>query len=228
LSWSCVREFKLAFYCTLREPFFIIYTVYMNILRAYTPYIHDLFPHLQSPWQLTDQLDEVLMNAATKLNEDYEVQGTCYIHKTADVHPTVITQGIVIIGANASIGPHVLLRAGVWIGEGAHIGGSSEIKQSLVGPGSAVAHLNYVGNSVLGAQVNIEAGAVLAVHYNERDDKRIMVLVEGELIETGVEKFGALVGDHSKIGANSVTAPGTILKPKSVVGRLELIQQIPE
>jgi acetyltransferase-like isoleucine patch superfamily enzyme len=68
---------------------------------------------------------------------------------------------------------------------------------------------------------------VLANHHNDRDNKSIWVLVEDKKIKTGVEKFGALVGDHSRIGANAVTSPGTILKPGAVVDRLELVRQIP-
>lgn len=120
-----------------------------------------------------------------------------------------------------------MLRNGVWVGQGAHIGGSDEIKQSIIGSNSAVAHLNYIGNSIIGDDVNIEAGAVLANHHNDRDDKSVWVLIDGQKIKTGVKKFGALVGDRSRIGANGVTAPGTILKPATIVNRLELVQQIP-
>lgn len=121
------------------------------------------------------------------------------------------------------MGPHAMLRNGVWIGQGTHVGGSDEIKQSIIGSNSAVAHLNYVGNSIIGDGVNIEAGAILANHHNDRDDKSIWVLVEGERIKTGVKKFGALVGDGSRIGANAVTTPGTILKSSTIVNRLELV-----
>ncbi len=153
--------------------------------------------------------------------------GAALIHRAAKVHPTAILQDIVIVDADASVGPHAMLRGGVWIGQGAHIGGSDEIKQSIIGSNSAVAHLNYVGNSIIGDDVNIEAGAVLANHHNDRHDKSVWVLIDGEKIKTGVKKFGALVGDHSRIGANAVTTPGTILKPATIVNRLELVQQIP-
>lgn len=201
----------------------------MNILSSYTPGIAKLMSDegtTLEPWELIDRLPEVLNRLSARLGDEYEVIGTAFIHRTAKVHPTAILQDIVIINENASVGPHAMLRNGVWIGQGTHIGGSDEIKQSIIGSNSAVAHLNYVGNSVIGDEVNIEAGAVLANHHNDRDDKSIWVLIEGEKVKTGVKKFGALVGDHSRIGANAVTAPGTILKPAAVVNRLELVQQI--
>lgn len=202
----------------------------MYILSLYTPQIAKLIYDVSSdmkPWELIDQLPEILTKLSTKLGEEYEVTGTTFIHRTAKVHPTAILQGIVIIEANASVGPHAMLRNGVWVGQGTHIGGSDEIKQSIIGSNSAVAHLNYVGNSIIGDDVNIEAGAVLANHHNDRDDKSVWALIDGEKIKTGVKKFGALVGDHSRIGANAVTTPGTVLKPATVVNRLELVQQIP-
>ncbi|MEZ4899372.1 MAG: hypothetical protein R2806_21175, partial [Saprospiraceae bacterium] len=87
------------------------------------------------------------------------------------------------------------------------------------------AHFNYIGNSLIGHHVNFEAGSVCANHFNERDDKTIFVMHRGERINTGVIKFGALVGDHVKIGANAVLSPGTILEKNRIVGRLELINQ---
>jgi acetyltransferase-like isoleucine patch superfamily enzyme len=74
--------------------------------------------------------------------------------------------------------------------------------------------------------VNLEAGAVIANHYNERVHKEISVLVNGQVFSTGVQKFGALIGDGTRIGANAVSSPGTILPPRSVVKRLELVEQI--
>lgn len=201
----------------------------MNLLSVYTPSIAELMSDAgdMEPWELINQLPEVLTKLSTKLGEEYEVVGAAFIHRTAKVHPTAILQDTVIINANASIGPHAMLRGGVWVGRGTHIGGSDEIKQSIIGSNSAAAHLNYVGNSIIGDDVNIEAGAILANHYNDRDDKSIWVLIDSEKVKTGVKKFGALIGDHSRIGANAVTTPGTILKPATTVNRLELVQQIP-
>ena len=105
------------------------------------------------------------------------------------------------------------------------IGAGCEIKQSIIFSETAIAHFNYVGNSIIGSNVNFEAGSVAANHYNERKDKTISVLYNGNVIQTNVEKFGSLVGDDSKIGANAVLSPGTILSKNSIVGRLELVEQ---
>lgn len=78
---------------------------------------------------------------------------------------------------------------------------------------------------MIGQNVNVEAGAVLANHWNERSDDAVSVAYKGRRVATGVTKFGALIGDHSRIGGNAVTSPGTLLPPSSIVARLALIDQ---
>lgn len=207
----------------------LVYDMAMNLLTSLVPGVLDTLVGVGDtiePWEVVDQLPDLLKQYAARLGDDYVRRGDGYVHKTARVHDTAILQDIVVIEADASVGPHAMLRGGVWVGEGAHVGGSGEIKQSIIGPRSAAAHLNYVGNSIVGADVNIEAGAVLANHFNERDDKTIWVLVDGQKVTTGVKKFGCLVGNHTRIGANAVTTPGTLLPPRTVVGRLELVSQL--
>ena len=106
------------------------------------------------------------------------------------------------------------------------VGPHSEVKASLIFEGSVAAHRNYVGDSIIGQDVNLEAGAVLANHFNERADKRIFVRVGGQAAATGLTKFGAVLGDRTRIGANAVTTPGTLLPPGSVVPRLGLVDQL--
>ena len=96
----------------------------------------------------------------------------------------------------------------------------------MIFSGTAIAHLNYIGNSLIGRNVNFEAGSIAANHYNERVDKRIRVSFKNQIVDTGLEKFGALVGDNSRIGANAVLSPGTILTKDAIVKRLELIEQL--
>jgi bifunctional N-acetylglucosamine-1-phosphate-uridyltransferase/glucosamine-1-phosphate-acetyltransferase GlmU-like protein len=200
----------------------------MHKLWSYVPNVRELMSDIadeDAPWDVVARLPELLASIVSTLSGQYEQEGDCFIHKTAIVHESAILQDTIIVGPGASIGPHAILRGGVWLSEGAHIGGSCEIKQSFVGPRSGIAHLNYVGNSIIGCDVNIEAGAVLANHFNERLDKTIWVEFEGKRIRIRSEKFGALVGDKARIGANAVTSPGTILIPGTIVGRLELVQQ---
>jgi UDP-N-acetylglucosamine diphosphorylase / glucose-1-phosphate thymidylyltransferase / UDP-N-acetylgalactosamine diphosphorylase / glucosamine-1-phosphate N-acetyltransferase / galactosamine-1-phosphate N-acetyltransferase len=130
-----------------------------------------------------------------------------------------------LIGPGSFVGSFAYLRGGVFLAEGASIGPSVEIKSSLLLKGTKVAHLSFIGDSILGSDVNIEAGAMIANSRNERAGREIRVRIDGTIRSIGAEKFGALVGDRSRIGANAVLAPGTILEPDSVVDRLALIDQ---
>ncbi len=91
--------------------------------------------------------------------------------------------------------------------------------------GSKLAHFNFVGDSLIGEAVNIEAGAIIANYRNELDGADIRIRHEDQVIDTGVSKFGALVGDGCKIGANAVIAPGALLRSHTRVPRLGLIDQ---
>lgn len=103
------------------------------------------------------------------------------------------------------------------------IGPACEIKSSLILKDSKAAHFNFIGDSVIGRRVNIEAGAIIANYRNELACKEIRCFIDQKEIKTGIDKFGALWGDDCKIGANAVLAPGTLLKPKTIVNRLTLI-----
>ena len=117
------------------------------------------------------------------------------------------------------------LRGGVFLDRGVTIGPACELKSTIVFDCSSLAHLSFVGDSLVGSDVNLEAGVVVANHWNERPAQAIIVCVGGQTIQTGVVTFGALIGDHSRVGANAVLSPGTVLAPHTVVARLGLVDQ---
>lgn len=179
-----------------------------------------------SPWEILENLESIIYGLLDSLPEEYDVSGGIAIHSTAIVDPSTLIKAPAIIGPDCLIGPHGLLRGGVILGKQTTVGPGCEVKQSILCQSSSVAHFNYIGNSIIGSRVNFEAGAVIANHYNERKHATVQVLVDDQPIDTGVEKFGAVVGDSSKIGANAVLSPGTVLQPHSIVRRLELVEQI--
>ena len=180
--------------------------------------------HLQ-PWEITDKLKEIIQKRLLQLGDDYEINDGVAVHKTAVVESGAVLKGPAIVGPNCVVGANAYFREGVYLDHSVKIGPGCEIKNSIICSGTAIAHFNYIGNSIIGRNVNFEAGSIAANHYNERTSKRISVLYQSEVIDTGVEKFGSLVGDHSKIGANAVLSPGTILEKNSIVKRLELVEQ---
>jgi UDP-N-acetylglucosamine diphosphorylase / glucose-1-phosphate thymidylyltransferase / UDP-N-acetylgalactosamine diphosphorylase / glucosamine-1-phosphate N-acetyltransferase / galactosamine-1-phosphate N-acetyltransferase len=180
-------------------------------------------------WEIINKIEEHVRTVLSlhSADSDFEQVGPdVIVHSSAEVPDSVAFDGPVVVSAGCRIGHCAVLRGGVWLDSDVTVGPSAEIKGSLIFRGSSVAHLNYVGNSIVGENVNIEAGAVVANHFNERSDKRISVVIDGTVISTELTKFGALVGDRSRIGANAVTSPGTLLSPGSVVPRLGLIDQV--
>jgi UDP-N-acetylglucosamine diphosphorylase / glucose-1-phosphate thymidylyltransferase / UDP-N-acetylgalactosamine diphosphorylase / glucosamine-1-phosphate N-acetyltransferase / galactosamine-1-phosphate N-acetyltransferase len=199
----------------------------MIILSEYLQQ-YALLPELSGnipPWEITGKLSLILQRLIAGLDSGFIVENGVAIHKTTVIESGVIIKGPVIIGENCFIGSHSYLRQGVYLSSDVRIGPGCEIKTSIICSESSVAHFNFIGDSIIGSGVNFEAGSVVANHYNERKNKRIFVRYHGQEIDTGVEKFGALVGDFCRIGANAVLSPGTILNKGFVVKRLELIEQ---
>jgi len=180
------------------------------------------------PWEITANLKDIIEEMIPNLGEDFKIENGTAIHKSAILEHGITIKGPVIIMDNCHICANAYLREGVFLDSSVKIGPSSEIKSSMIFSGSAIAHLNYIGNSIIGRNVNFEGGSIAANHYNERVQKKIRVIFRDQIIDTGTEKFGALVGDGSKIGANGVLSPGTILEKGSIVKRLELIEQLKE
>ena len=184
------------------------------------------FEKYDFPWEITSNIKEILEEVIAHLGTDFKVENGIAIHKSAVLEQGITLKSPMVVMDKCKIGANAYFREGVFLDSSVKIGACSEIKSSMIFSGTAVAHLNYIGNSIIGRNVNFEAGSIAANHYNERIDKRIHVSFQNQVIDTGLEKFGALVGDNSRVGANAVLSPGTILTKSSMVKRLELIEQL--
>jgi NDP-sugar pyrophosphorylase family protein len=181
------------------------------------------------PWDLTSSADAIVRALFSVRGGDYYiVDDWIAVHISAVIESGAAVKPPAIIGAHCFIAATALLRGGCWLDRGCIVGPACELKSSFMFAGAKLAHLNFVGDSVLGADVNVEAGATIANYRNERDDKRIRIAAPGGVVDTGVEKFGALVGDGARIGANAVIAPGALIAPRTIVGRLTLVDQAGE
>ncbi len=176
-----------------------------------------------TPWELVSNAPERVRELLKQLpDDDYQVLDDIAVHRTAQVEEGAILKAPLIIGAGCFIAAGAYLRGGCWLDEHCIIGPGAELKSSFVFGGSKLAHFNFVGDSVLGAGVNLEAGSIVANYRNERTDKTVNVRVDDVLVPTGCDKFGALLGDGSRLGANAVVAPGGLLRPGTVIRRLAL------
>ena len=153
---------------------------------------------------------------------EFDISAEIAVHESATVESGAVLKGPLILGPHCFVASGAYLRGGNWIAERCTLGPGCELKSSFVFAGTKLAHFNFVGDSILGSDVNLEAGSILCNYRNERTDKTVRVRIDGALHPTGCDKFGAVVGDHCRVGANAVLAPGALLKPGSVVPRASL------
>jgi NDP-sugar pyrophosphorylase family protein len=173
-----------------------------------------------APWALVSQAPAIVRQLLTQLPaDDYRIDDEVAVHRTATVEAGALLKGPLIIGPECFIAAGSLLRGGCWVDARCIIGPGAELKTTFMFSGSKLAHFNFVGDSVLGHGINLEAGSIVANYRNERVDKEVLVRVDGALQRTGCDKFGALLGDQCRIGANAVLAPGAVLAPASIVRR---------
>jgi UDP-N-acetylglucosamine diphosphorylase / glucose-1-phosphate thymidylyltransferase / UDP-N-acetylgalactosamine diphosphorylase / glucosamine-1-phosphate N-acetyltransferase / galactosamine-1-phosphate N-acetyltransferase len=187
------------------------------------------FPFLASdvlPWDITSRMPALIAEIASNLTmSGFRGADGIVIHETAIVEPGASLQAPIIVAQGCYVAATAVLRGGVFLDRKVSIGPGCEVKAALIMAESALAHFNYVGDSIVGSKVNLEAGAVVANDLNEHELRDVVVYIGGVAIPTGVPKFGALIGDEVRIGANAVLSPGTVLEPREVVGRLELVDQ---
>lgn len=177
-------------------------------------------------WDFIKNIEQIIAYKVIQLDTDYFLKDGVAIHRTAKIENNVIIKAPAIIGKECFIGANTYLRNGVFLTEKVCIGTGCEIKSSIIFRNSSIAHFNFIGDSLIGENVNFEAGSITANHYNERENKEIVVKFENILERTGLIKFGSIVGDFCKIGANAVLSPGTILSKNTTVKRLELVEQV--
>ncbi len=182
----------------------------------------------EAPWDVTRDASALIERQIHSLGAEYTIDGDIAVHHTATIEPNTTLKGPIIIGANCLIANGSYLRGGVFLDRNCIVGPSCEVKTVFMLEGSKIAHLSFVGDSIIGSRANIEAGAMVANYRNEMDSKRIRILWEGQIIDTGQDKFGALISDDVKLGANSVVAPGAILRPGFRLERLGLVDMHPD
>jgi UDP-N-acetylglucosamine diphosphorylase / glucose-1-phosphate thymidylyltransferase / UDP-N-acetylgalactosamine diphosphorylase / glucosamine-1-phosphate N-acetyltransferase / galactosamine-1-phosphate N-acetyltransferase len=201
----------------------------MIMLTDYLKSIARVLPThvLKSPWTIAQRMEEIAFEKVKACGDDFILKGNIAIHKTARIEEGVVMKGPIVVSADCFIAAHAYLRAGVICDRNVIIGPGCEVKSTIILEKSTLAHFNFAGDSIIGSNVNLEAGAIIANHHNDRDNKEVFVMLKGNVVPTGSQKFGALIGDNCKIGANAVLSPGTILTPQTIVSRLALVNQCP-
>jgi NDP-sugar pyrophosphorylase family protein len=185
-----------------------------------------LFERSINVWEVLPRLEDFILNfKKTSIFSEYtEIKENVFIGRDVKIEDGAKISGKAIIGHNSYLGHASFFRSNVLIADNVNIGHAVEVKNSVILSNSAAAHLNYIGDSIIGSNVNVAGGAVCA---NFRFDKKnINVKYESEKIETNLQKFGCIIGDDSQIGVNSVLNPGTILGKKTIVFPLTSVKGV--
>ena len=171
----------------------------------------DIFEGVTYPWEVLPKISDFIVKLGETLPADeYDKVGeNVWIAKSAKVFESAYIHGPAIIGKDAEVRHCAFIRGNAIVGEGAVVGNSTELKNVILFNKVQVPHYNYVGDSVLGYKSHMGAGSICS---NVKSDKKLVVVKDGdEKIETGLKKFGAMLGDHVEVGCGSVLNPGTVI-----------------
>lgn len=188
----------------------------------------DLFEGVTYPWEVLPKISAFILELGKTLpEEEYDKVGEdVWIAKSANVFPSAYVHGPAIIGKNAEVRHCAFIRGNAIVGEGAVVGNSTELKNVILFNKVQVPHYNYVGDSILGYKSHMGAGSITS---NVKSDKTLVVVKDkttGEEIETGLKKFGAMLGDFVEVGCNSVLNPGTVIGSHSNVYPLSMVRGV--
>ena len=189
----------------------------------------DLFEGAVYPWELLPKISGFILELGEKLPVDRftRVKENVWVANTAKVAPTACINGPAIIDEDAEIRHCAFIRGNAIVGKGAVAGNSTELKNVILFNKVQVPHYNYVGDSILGFKSHMGAGSITS---NVKSDKTLVVVRDGkEQIETGMKKFGAMLGDNVEVGCNSVLNPGTVIGRNTNVSPASMVRGcIPE
>ena len=166
------------------------------------------------PWEALPKIGEFILQLGATLGPEYKKRGDdIWIHETATVFDSAYIHGPAIIGPNTEVRQCAFIRGNALVGADCVVGNSTELKNVILFDHVQVPHYNYVGDSILGYYSHMGAGSITS---NVKSDKTLVVVKgtdeNSELeIETGLKKFGAMLGDHVEVGCNSVLNPGSVI-----------------
>lgn len=186
----------------------------------------DLFDGLTYPWEALAKIGDYIKRIGPALDpEKFEQRGEdIWIAKSATVAATAFLNGPLIIDEDAEVRHCAFVRGSAIVGKGSVVGNSTELKNVVIFNGVQVPHYNYVGDSILGYKSHMGAGSITS---NVKSDKTLVVVKDGtEEVETGLKKFGAMLGDYVEVGCNSVLNPGTVIGRHSNIYPLSSVRGV--
>ena len=183
-----------------------------------------LFEGKTYPWEVLADIGDFIMKLGPTLPKDEfnQIEDNIWVHKTVKIAPTASLTGPLIVDADTEIRPSAFVRGKAIVGKNCVVGNSTELKNVVLFNTVQVPHYNYVGDAVLGYKSHMGAVSFCS---NVKSDKKLVVVKDGdEKIETGLKKFGAMLGDHVEVGCGSVLNPGTVIGRNSNIYPLSAVR----
>lgn len=170
----------------------------------------DYLNQFEYPWQALKGIKDFILQTGPSLSDEYEqIKENVWVHKSATVFESAYLGAPCIIGANTEVRHGAFIRGSALIGDNCVVGNSVELKNVILFDCVQTPHYNYIGDSILGYKSHMGAGSITS---NVKSDKTLVVVHDGEMnYETGLKKFGAMLGDYVEVGCNSVLNPGTVI-----------------
>ncbi len=183
-----------------------------------------LLEKYEYPWEALSEIKSFIIGLGKTLDKDRfdEISENVWVAKSATVFPSAYIAPPCIIGENTEVRHCAFIRGSVLVGDNCVVGNSTEVKNAIIFDNVDVPHYNYVGDSVLGFKSHLGAGAVTSNIKSDRTP--VTVKTDDGRVETGLIKFGAMVGDHTEVGCNSVLCPGTVLGKNCTVYPLSRVR----
>ena len=202
---------------TINDMYDLDHTLASNYLKQFT-----------YPWEALKGIKDLIIELGSQLSSDEytEVSEHVWVHKEATVFPSAYLGAPCIIGKGTEVRHGAFVRGSALVGENCVVGNSVELKNVIIFDNVQVPHYNYVGDSILGYKSHMGAGSITS---NVKSDKTLVVVkdrMNGEQIETGLKKMGAMLGDYVEVGCNSVLNPGTMIGRHSNIYPLSRVRGI--
>lgn len=184
----------------------------------------DIFEGAEYPWQVLPEIGNFIIELGMKLPKDEYtmVSENVWVANSAKVAPTAFIGAPAIIDKDAEVRHCAFIRGNAIVGKGAVVGNSTELKNAILFDKVQVPHYNYVGDSILGYKSHMGAGSITS---NVKSDKTLVTIkCDGEKVETGLKKMGAVLGDEVEVGCNSVLNPGTVVGKHTNIYPLSMVR----
>ena len=198
----------------------------LNLYNLDETIAKNIFENCEYPWEVLPKIKNYIIELGNSLDMSVynKIDENIWIAKSATVAPTAFIAGPAIIGENTEIRHCAFIRGNAIVGNNCVVGNSTELKNVILFNNVQVPHYNYVGDSILGHKSHMGAGSITS---NVKSDKKLVVVKDGnEQIETGLKKFGAMIGDNVEVGCGSVLNPGSVIGSNSNIYPLSSVRGV--